>query len=335
MRHDNVPTLIARGLKILRRRIDDADIPSSRLDESINIATWNIREFGRKRNGAFRSEAAIHYIAEILGQFDLIAVIELRDNLGDLERAMRILGPYWKVLFSDYNADPQGNRERIAFLYDERAVVPTGLAAEADPPRRLDPNTGEYLPAVTWWRSPYMASFRAGSFDFVLLAVHVRWGKSEESRAKELQLLADWIDARIKDPNNEERDLIVCGDFNTPGLTGPLFEALASKGLEMPEGLRNLSIGTNLARNKRYDQFLHYRRFTSTAKSKGGVLDFFRDDWKALLPTEDFPNLAGDEYTYQLSDHLPLWIQLDTNNVDERLDQILARERKPVAVIPG
>lgn len=334
MRHENITPAIARGLKVLRSRIDDAKIPSSRLDESINIATWNIREFGRQRNGGFRSDAAIHYIAEILGQFDLIAVIELRDNLGDLERVMRILGPYWKVLFSDYNADPQGNRERIAFLYDERAVVPTGLAAEADPPRELDPSTGEFVPAITWWRSPYMASFRAGSFDFVLLAVHVRWGKSEASRARELGLLAKWLDERIKDKNNDEKDIIVCGDFNTPDHTGPLFQALASKGLERPEGLQAVSVGTNLAMNKRYDQFLHYRRFTSTAKSQGGALNFFRNDWQALFSKKHFPTMTLPEFTYQLSDHLPLWIQLDTNNVDEQLDQILARAKKPVAVVP-
>ena len=45
------------------------------------MATWNIREFGRRK----RMAASIHYIAEILNQFDLIAVTEVRDNLKDLE----------------------------------------------------------------------------------------------------------------------------------------------------------------------------------------------------------------------------------------------------------
>ena len=92
MNHGNVSPQIAKGLLALKERIAAAKIPSSKLDETLNLATWNIREFGKRK----RSVPAIHYIAEILGQFDLIGVVELRDNLTDLGRVLRILGPYWK-----------------------------------------------------------------------------------------------------------------------------------------------------------------------------------------------------------------------------------------------
>src|SRR4030095_3143333 len=68
MHHGRVSPEIAAGLLILRERVEAAKIPPSKLDESINIAVWNIREFGR----VHRTEPAIHYIAEILGQFDLM-----------------------------------------------------------------------------------------------------------------------------------------------------------------------------------------------------------------------------------------------------------------------
>ena len=71
MHHGDVSPDIAAGLLAIRKRIEAAKIPSSKLDESINVAIWNIREFGKKR----RTKAAIHYIAEILGQFDLIALV--------------------------------------------------------------------------------------------------------------------------------------------------------------------------------------------------------------------------------------------------------------------
>jgi hypothetical protein len=61
-----------------------------------------VREFGKVR----RSEAAIHYIAEILGQFDLVSLVELRDDLTDLGRVLKILGPYWRVVYSDMIPDP-------------------------------------------------------------------------------------------------------------------------------------------------------------------------------------------------------------------------------------
>jgi len=192
MNHGTISPEIAKGLKVLRSRIAKADIPSSKLDETLNIATWNIREFGKKP----RTLAGIHYIAEILSQFDLISIIELRDDLTDLFKVIEILGDKWDVIFSDFNYDAGGNRERLAYLYDTRAATFTGLAAEADPYRTRAKGSDEFMPGFTWWRSPYMASFRAGNFDFVLLAAHIRWGKSAKSRIVELQGLADWVEKR-------------------------------------------------------------------------------------------------------------------------------------------
>ena len=99
MDHGKITKEIALGLKELQSRISKAKIPASKLDESINFATWNIREFGKKA----RTTAAIHYIAEILGQFDIISIVELRDNLGDLGRVLEILGSDWKAV---YRHDP-------------------------------------------------------------------------------------------------------------------------------------------------------------------------------------------------------------------------------------
>jgi hypothetical protein len=143
MFHGQVSEAIAKGLLALQERIKDAKIPSSKVDETLNIATWNIREFGKKR----RTEPAIHYIAEILGQFDLVGIVELRDDLTDLGRVLPILGPYWRAVYSDMIPDAGGNRERVAYLYDTRQVTFNGLAAEASPPRiKKGPNT--------WPRSP-------------------------------------------------------------------------------------------------------------------------------------------------------------------------------------
>src|SRR4051812_33341828 len=170
MFHGNVSLEIAEGLKLLRKRIDTAKIPSSKLDETLNVATWNIREFGKKR----RTEAAIHYIAEIVGQFDLVGIVELRDNLEDLERLLPILGPYWDAVYSDAIMDDGGNRERVCFLYDKRACTFNGLAARAEAPRVKKGD--EYIAELSWWRPPYVASFKAGNYDFLAFEVHVRWG---------------------------------------------------------------------------------------------------------------------------------------------------------------
>ena len=315
MFHGNVSNEIARGLQELRMRINKARIPSSILDETINIATWNIRDFGKRR----RRKAAIHYIAEILDQFDLIAITEVRDNLTDLYRVLEILGPYWRVVFSDFIRDPGGNKERVAYMYDKRAVTFTGLAAEADAPRKKDRGTGEWLSSISWWRKPFIASFRAGNFDFVAIAAHIRWGSGDKARVTPLQLLADWVDERQKEKHLLDKDIIVMGDFNIPSTDSPLFAAITSHGLHIPNALRGVH-GTNLARNKRYDQILHYPRHTRCFTDKGGVLNFYAGEHKKL-----FPDLTKTEFTYQLSDHLPLWVQINIDTSEEWLDQQLNR----------
>ncbi len=313
----DIPT--AQGLKALRKRIEDADIPSTKLDESFNIATWNIREFGRKP----RREASIHFIAEILNQFDLIAITELRKNMEDLRRVMRILGPYWHVVFSDWIGDWGGNWERVAYLFDKRAVTFTGFAAEADSPRRKNKKTGEYVPEFSWWRMPYMASFRSGNFDCVLITAHIRWGNSKMSRIRPLKLLAEWINDRHHDPFTIDRDVILMGDFNIPKINDDLYKAITSKGLKIPGALRGVKHGSNLAKNKRYDQILHYPSETNVFTDRAGVLDFYKGGQSGIKELYPMDTPTKTEFTYEISDHLPLWIQINTDTLDERLDQII------------
>lgn len=312
MEHGNVSPEIAKGLQELKKRIDAAGITSSKLDESLNVATWNIREFGKKR----RSEAAVHYIAEILNQFDLIGVVELRDDLTDLGRVLNILGPYWRAVYSDMIPDAGGNRERIAYIYDKRMLVFNGLAAEANPPR-VKKGT-EYLSDISWWRSPYIASFRAGSFDFVVLTAHIRWGDDLAARQGELDLLADWVEAKRTETYTEDKDLIVMGDFNIPSQKSPLFKAITKHGLQIPKALQKLEFGTNLEKDKRYDQILHHPIYPENFSKTGGVLDFYTGGIAPL-----FSGMEKQAFTYQLSDHLPLWLQINTDLEGKRLDQII------------
>ena len=77
--------------------------------------------------------------------------------------------------------------------------------------------------------------------------------------------------------------------------------------------------GSNFERNKRYDHILHLQSFTKAFTDQGGVLDFFDGDHTPLAPKA----MSKDRGTYELSDHLPLWVQLNTDNDAEQLDQIL------------
>lgn len=329
MHHGSVSPEIAQGLLALKKRIESANVASSRLDESINVAVWNIREFGK----APRTEAALHYIAELLGQFDLVALVELRDNLADLGSVLPILGPSWQVIYSDSIADSGGNKERAAFLFDARAVTFNGLAAEVDAPRKKAGT--EYLATQSFWRAPYMCSFRAGNCDFIAIATHARWGDSVKARRAELQMLADWVDTRFQDKYVEDHDLIVVGDFNTPTMDDELFQALTSRGLLVPDALKNLSSGerviggSNLGRNARYDQILHLPTMKKRFSNYGGAVDFYGSDAdiEELFPGR---NYTREKFSFQLSDHFPVWVQIKTDIDGERLTQIVQNSLQEV-----
>ncbi len=322
MHHGDVSPEIAQGLLALGQRISAAKIPSSKLDETINVAIWNIREFGKVR----RTLPAVHYIAEILGQFDLIAIVELRNNLEDLGRVLPFLGPSWDVIYSDWIDDPGANSERVAFLFDRRAVTFNGLAAEVDAPRSKKEK--EYLASQSFWRAPYMCSFRSGNFDFIAIATHARWGDSVEGRKAELQLLADWIDTRFKNRYVEDTDLIVMGDFNVPKIGDTLFKALTSRGLQVPDALKDLKVGdtaiggSNLGENARYDQILHLPTTKKRFSNLGGTLDFFGNDSKIeeLFPGKKY---TREKFSFQISDHFPVWVQVKTDIEGERLNEIV------------
>ena len=321
MRHGDLDLETAGGLKELRRRLD-ADgnrVPHSILDETMNLATWNIRDFGKSE----RQEKSLHYIAEVIGRFDLVALTEVRQDLSELLRVMEILPPFWDFVVSDYGGDRAANKERVAYVFDKRVVRFTGLAAEADPPRKRN-EEGRYVSRFTWWRAPYIASFRSGNFDFVIVTVHLRWGSGEKERLIPIRELAKWAKKRSQDKGSFDKDILVVGDMNIPSRDSVLFKAVRRYGLMLPEALAKLGkteAGTNLSRSATYDQILHRASNPDRFTGEAGVMDFYMGDHKPLYPEID----SRHEFTFELSDHLPLWIQLDTWIEDEQLDSMLER----------
>lgn len=317
MDYSNINADTAQRLKLLNERIVNSKIPSSKLDESLNIATWNIRDFGKKR----RSNDAILFIAQILYQFDLIAITELRHDLTDLKRVLQRLGPYWKFVISDWQDDWGGNWERTAFIYDKRMVRFTGLAAEAQPDRNKDGDN--YYSETTWWRSPYFASFEAGSFDFILMAMHARWGTTT-GRLDELASFGNWIKQRWEDKKDKvfDDDLILVGDFNIPKVGDKYYKALTEESkLKMPKPLAGIKDTAFSSGEKNYDQILHRSAddFPISFSNYGGVIDFAKENLLDKL----FPDVDESKRTWQLSDHFPLWVQVLTDNDNQRLDRII------------
>ncbi len=300
----------SEGLELLRRRIRAADVVPSRPD-NLRLATWNIRELGKGE----RLPESLRMIAAILRAFDLVSVVELRDDVRDLKAILRLLGRDWSVVFSDYIRDAGGNRERAAFVFDQRRVTFTGLASNAEGPRR---RVGEhYERLLPWWRPPFVASFRAGSFDFILVAAHVRWGDTVAGRVDELGALLDWLKSRSEEAYFGDNDVIAVGDFNVRGPGTAAFRAVEERGFGVPPGLGE-EVRTSIARlaeGKRYDQILCLPRSASRFSGRAGAVDFYCGDHRSLFEGR---TMSKEKFTWQLSDHLPLWAEVRTGRLKER-----------------
>ena len=75
------------------------------------------------------------------------------------------------------------------------------------------------------------------------------------------------------------------GDFNIDSYDSELYKVISKHGLKAPDAIIQSKFGSNLAANKRYDQILHHPQQTgSVFTDSGGVLNFYKSNYKSLLP---------------------------------------------------
>jgi len=285
---------IKQELLKLRDQIKKEKIPSRKHNENLIIATWNIRNFGKTKTAR-----AVKYIAEICKKFDIVAIQEVKDSLEGLKKLQLLLGPDYRFIFTD----PAGNNERLVYMYDRRRVDFTGLAGEIV----IDPGDKK-KPKVQFHRTPFMASFRTANFDFILVTVHIFYGKSKtiKFREDEIKDLAKFIESRAGDEDIYDPDIIALGDFNIVKTGDRFFNALESGGLIVENAIKKLK--SNYLKNKHYDQIAYYDYIDSALEfSKAGVVDFTHVVFKEM---------TSRKLSYALSDHLPLWAEFKIKNYE-------------------
>lgn len=304
--------IIAKERKDLINLMDSDPhrIPRREVDENVLIASWNIAQFSNKKK-----TRALQYIADICERFDIIAIQEVKTDLRGLSRLQKLLPGNYNILVSD----PTGNSERMAFLYDKRTVMSTGLVCEIAFSGSLRQPT-----AFQFNRMPYCASFRAGRFDFVIASVHIAEASSHGAsglalREKEIDLLVKYVKKRSKQEAGKvfDRDFFVLGDFNIQSGGDRFFKALTQEPnpkFIMPPDMDNL--GTNFSQTKTYDKIAWLPRQDFFFSGNFGVVPFGNVLYKD--PGQS-PDAARDE----ISDHLPLWAEFKINELTQELDQII------------
>ena len=128
-----------------------------RIYGSTLIGSFNIRKLGASRA---RDRRTWGFLARICAQFDLLAVQEVKevmDDLSGLRTLMELLGPDFGMIASDktgaFPGEP-GLGERLAFIYNRRAVLRTEIATD-----------------ITYDRSKLLATITVNS-DELSLALH-------------------------------------------------------------------------------------------------------------------------------------------------------------------
>ena len=333
---------ILERLLALREQLD-RDIPPRSLTETLLLGTWNIREFDSPAYGK-RLDESFYYIAEVIARFDLVAVQEVRQELEALERLGRILGGHWNYIVTDVTEGSRGNKERMAFLYDSRKVRFGGLAGELVlPPVELKDAEGKtvYQPVTQLARSPFMCGFTAGWTRFVLTTVHVLYGTQtadDPERLEEIRQIAQFLRTRTLDRSAWARNLVLLGDFNIFKPSDNTMAAITEAGFVVPERIQSLP--SNAIQNKHYDQIaFRVREDRFGATGRAGVFNYYEtvfgeEDESLYAPymgeayhttSKGKPRQDKSAYyltywrTHQMSDHLPMWVELTIDYSDEYL----------------
>ena len=254
----------------------------------IRLAAWNIRIFSDNS----RDDAELQLIANVLIDYDFIAVIELKDEtvLKRTESVLELMGRDYDYLVSR----PVGGKvkERYAFLFDQKLVD-----VLEDGKVFPDPNDA-------FLREPYSASFRAGQFDFTTISAHVIWGDSVPPRQREVGELANVYRA-VQAMNGAEQDVILLGDFNRNPDDLLAYQPLMS--IPGMTHLFQLPEKSHIKDTSLYDNIFFQASYVTEYTGNSGIdrfdeTDFGNDDKAASLA---------------VSDHRPVWAEFRIDTDDD------------------
>ena len=311
----------------------DREIPQKTATDTLLLATWNIRKFADNR-----LLESLYYIAEIINRFDLIAIQEVSANMKGLEKLMSLLNLNWDYLVTDSTDGSAGGSERMAFLYDKSKIKFKNLAGEIVLP--LDKLIDGKLQFA---RTPYCVAFQAGWFRFVLTTVHIFYGTTsaadKQKREKEIDTLTSLLSKRAK---KEDMSYILLGDFNIPNVKDETMKSLEKYGFSVPSAIKEHP--TDLGATKHYDQIafnlkldekmtlfseneqkagaFNFAKTVYTKENMDGYTKYFLDKIEGKSDQEIEKYYLTSWRTYQMSDHLPLWVELKIDFSNQYLEKI-------------
>ncbi len=326
------------------------EIPSKTMDKNLLLCSWNIKNFGTLKD---RTAESLYYIAEIINAFDIVALQEVNRDLDDFKKVLRLLGSHWKYTLSDVTEGNSGNDERFGFMYDSRRVIHSGLSGEIV----ISPELIENNAIISQLkRTPTFTGFESGWRKFSIVSVHLHPGDGPTNKAlrkEEVRLLIEILKKKATIPETEYKNMIILGDTNLYEEDDDIVKLITDNKFVESDGLKGKFTNTSL--NQIYDRiFLNVDEYfkiakTEDGKEKGNVFNLFnyiyqnipqeiatyhplmlqhKDDPSTLTNTTKFESYFNAYWKRnQMSDHLPIWLELQTESSDEFLNIKLHKMR--------
>lgn len=249
--------------------------------ETIRIATFNVQAFGQKKS---RNEVVMQRLTDICGNFDVIAIQEIRSAdqslLPQFVQRMNARGGQYAFAISP-RLGRTTYKEQSAFIFDRsRVQLDNSFAYTINDPD----DVLHREPFVGWFRAVGPAPDQA--FTFTLANLHM------DSKRPDLELVyLTELHRIIRKDGRGEDDVILIGDFNA-----------GDQGLEPARERGGLTwvvsnTATNTRNTSQYDNIVFHSKATDEFVGRGGVFDFMKE---LNLTLKD---------ALAISDHMPVWAE--------------------------
>jgi len=259
----------------------------ARTNQTILIASFNIQTFGESK---MRDPVVMGRIVEILRQFDIVAIQEVRaKDQTLLHRLMQLVnaqGARYEYLLGP-RLGRTVSKEQYAYVYDTNRVI---TSPDASYTIQDEPDLLHREPLVARFVTRVSANTRP--FSFSLVNMH-----TDPDEVKDEMPVMHTVLKSIREFEYvyaQEDDVLLMGDLNaSPRQFGPLAQVPGLYWIIDKEP-------TNTIRKSVYDNIIFDRGLTNEYTGRSGVLDM----------CEMF-NCKTEE-ALKISDHLPIWAEFVT-----------------------
>lgn len=246
----------------------------------VKLCSWNLQNFGKTK-----SQTEIGFMANTLRDFDVIAIQEVVSGYGGSQAVARLAdelnrkGDKWDYMISDPTQSTPYATERYAFIWKTSVL------------KRVRKGWLEQSFVNEVDREPFLMDFDYNGMIFTLVNFHaIPKKKQPETEIKYFKFLPGIY---------ADRNLVFLGDFNVPQ-KHTVFNPLKKMGYH--PAFKNQKTTTKMkcagkeCLASEYDNIFYNTRIMRLLDS--GVVHFYRS----------FPDMKSSR---RISDHLPVWAELD------------------------